>query len=128
MDFRALPAIALSAALLACVSEQYINCDEYGVVQERPYRDALVGKWRSTNESLVLRSDGNFTAGRAWGCWDVSLGRGSVAYVFFVNRCVISGCNQMGFLEAEASARCAFTLGDHLTLSGCEFAGEYRRE
>ena len=67
-----LPLFALTALLVACASETYIHCDVYGVVQERPYRDALVGKWRSTNESLVLRLDGTFSAGRAWGYRNVS--------------------------------------------------------
>jgi hypothetical protein len=128
MDFRSLPVFTLAAMLVGCVSETYIICDVYGVVQERPYRDALVAKWRSTSQTVVLRSDGNFTAGRAWGCWDVTLGQGSDAHVFFVKRCVISGCNQIGFLEAEASARCAFKLTNQLSLRDCEFAGEYRRE
>jgi hypothetical protein len=126
MDFRSLPAVVLSAVLVACVSETHIHCDVYGAGQERPYRDALVGKWQSTSESLVLRSDGNFTFGRTWGCWDVRLGRGSDGHIFFVNRCVISGCNHWP-LEAEASARCAFKLTNHLLLRDCEFAGEYRR-
>jgi hypothetical protein len=127
MEFRSLPAIVLSAVLVACVTERYIHVDAYGVEPERPYRDALVGKWRSTSESLVLRSDGNFTLGRTRGCWDVSAGQGSGARVFFVTRCVNTGSNQIGFLEAEASARCAFTLSQQLVLRDCEFAGEYRR-
>jgi hypothetical protein len=128
MNWKTLPVLALASMLVACVSETYIHVDAYGIGPERPYRDALVGKWRSTSESLVLRSDGNFTLGRARGCWDVSSRQGSGAHVFFVMRCVNTGSNQIGSFEAEASARCAFTLTKHLTLRDCEFAGEYRRE
>src|SRR5262245_49754715 len=126
MRLTIFPVLLLAVTPVGCAPTEFITvpCTAFKIDQ-RSSRDQLVGRWRSQRESLSLLSNGKFTAGVRSGCWDVVDGA-SGARIRFVRGCVNYGNDKI--VACEAGAQCAFTLGEHLALRECEFAGEYRRE
>jgi len=130
-----LPAFGVAAMLIACAAKPpfwSLHSEKFETVQERPFRAELVGRWRSSRDSLVLLPNGKFTSGARSGCWDVVDGdAASRVHILFVMGCLNYGAGEgviISFIMAQPEARCAFVLAQKLTLRDCEFAGEYRRE
>jgi hypothetical protein len=119
----------LAATVIGCARPPFysIRTRTFEAVEQRPSRAQLVGRWRSPRETLVLLPNGKFTGRHRSGCWDVmydSWGRRDDRIL------LVFGCVHYGHEDSwipELSAECAFTLGEHLALRDCEFAGEYRR-
>jgi hypothetical protein len=123
--------VGLAATLIGCAQPEVIGvpCTAFEPVDIREARAKLIGGWRSARETLVLLPNRKFTAGRTRGCWDVRRGTATGGlHIVFAIGCVNYDNEEIFLAAAKPGARCEFTVGDHLALSGCVFAGEYRRE
>jgi hypothetical protein len=121
--------LAFLALLTACASEASFYsfpCRAFVLLEQVSARKDLVGTWRSNNgHQLVLRRDGQFSAGTMTGCWDVDGPK-----LLLRSACVNYGSqnNNVTLTLAESTDECSFNLSGRLVLRDCDYAGTYGKQ